>query len=270
MANQRLAMRRIREILRLCWDLKLSQPNIADSLGISSSTVNRLVLRATAAGLSWPLPADLDDTALEQLLYPAPQSKHHARPQPDCAYIHEQLKSKGVTLNLLWTEYKEAHPDGYQLSQFCDIYRAWRSKLNVSMRQTHRAGEKAFSDFAGSMFRIVDPETGETSNASLFVCTLGASNFTFAEAYADQTTRSWCDGHAAAFRYFGGVPAVIVPDNPRAAINKPCRYEPEINDAFGEMARHFGCAVIPARVRKPKDKAKVEAAVGLATRWDNR
>lgn len=266
MANQRLAMRRIREILRLCWELKLSQPKVAESLKISSSTVNRLVVRAEAAGLSWPLPPDMDDTTLENLLYP-PAQPTRKRPEPNWTYIHEQLKRKGVTLVLLWQEYKEAHPDGYQLSQFCDLYRAWRAKLNVSMRQIHRAGEKAFSDFAGARFKIIEPATGEVKYGYLFVCTLGASSFTYANVFLDQSSESWCTGQAEAFAYFGGTPAVVVPDNPKSAVNQPCRYEPDLNEAFREMAGHFGCAVIPARVRKPKDKAKVESAVGVATRW---
>jgi len=260
-------MRRIREILRLCWELKLGQQAVAKSLGISSCTVNRMLLRAKVAGLSWPLPPDLDDTALERMLYPPQVPSNRTRPEPDWAYIHSQLKQKGVTLHLLWIEYKEQYPSGYQLSQFCDLYRRWRALLDVSMRQTHRAGEKAFSDFGGAKFRIIDPETGEVESASLFVCALGASSYTFADAYKDQSAQSWCDGQAAAFRYFQGVPEVIVPDNAKAAVDKPSRYEPELNESFAEMARHFGCAVVPARVKHPKDKAKVEAAVGLATRW---
>jgi transposase len=260
-------MRRIREILRLCWELKLGQPKVAECLGISSSTVNRLVLRAQAAGLSWPLPSDLDDTALERLLYPPVSGRPQARPEPDWQYVHEQLKQKGVTLVLLWQEYKEQHPDGYQLSQFCDRYRTWRANLNISMRQTHRAGEKAFSDFAGAKFRVIDQETGEVQYAYLFVSTLGASNYTYFNVFSDQSSESWCTGQAEAFGYFQGVPSVVVPDNPRSAVNKPCRYEPELNDAFREMAAHFGCAVIPARVRRPKDKSKVECAVGVVTKW---
>lgn len=267
MANQRLAMRRIREILRLCLELGLSQPKIAESMRISSSTVNRLVLRANAAKLSWPLPDDLDDAALEKLLYPPTKGRSQRRPEPDWNHIHEQLKLKGVTLSLLWQEYKEQHPDGYQMSQFFDRYRDWRAKLNISMRQVHRAGQKAFSDFAGAKFQLTDRETGVVTYAHLFVSVLGASNYTFAEVFHDQSSESWCTGQAHAFQFFDGVPEVVVPDNPKAAINKPCRHEPEINQAFQSMASHFGCAVIPARVRKPKDKAKVEAAVGIVTRW---
>ena len=260
-------MRRIREILRLCMELGLGQAKVADSLGISSSTVHRLLLRAKAAKLSWPLPHDLDDTALEQMLYPPVAGRPQTRPEPNWQYVHAQLKQKGVTLVLLWQEYKEEHPDGYQLSQFCDRYRVWRAQLNVTMRQNHRAGEKTFSDFAGVKFRVIDNETGEVKFAHMFVSTLGASNFTYANVYPDESSKSWCTGQADAFNYFEGVPGAIVPDNPKAAVNLPCRYEPELNDAFRSMAAHFGCAVLPARVKRPKDKAKVESAVNLATRW---
>lgn len=260
-------MRRIREILRMCWDLKLGQTKIAQSLGISSSTVNRLVHSAVAAGLSWPLDEDLDDVALERLLYPPLNTRPQTHPEPDWQHVREQLKSKGVTLILLWQEYKEQHPDGYQLSQFCERYRTWRAQLNITMRQKHKAGDKVFSDFAGAKFTVIDPATGEVQHAHLFVSTLGASNFTFADVFRDESSESWCTGQARAFDYFGGVPAVIVPDNPRAAVNKYCRYEPQLNEAFRNMASHFGCAVLPARVRHPKDKAKVESAVGLVTRW---
>lgn len=260
-------MRRIREILRLCWELRLGQTKVAEILGISSSTVNRLVIRATTAGLSWPLPCELDDTALERLLYPPPEDRPRQRPEPDWNHIHAQLKLKGVTLVLLWQEYKEQNPDGYQLSQFCDLYRRWRSLLNITMRQVHRAGDKAFSDFAGAKFKIIDQATGEVKFAHLFVSSLGASNYTFADVFWDESSQSWCNGQAAAFRYFQGSTAVIVPDNPKAAVNKPSRYEPELNEAFKEMAAHFGSAVIPARIRHPRDKAKVESSVGVATRW---
>ena len=267
MANQRLAMRRIRDILRMCWELKIGQTKVAQSLGISSSTVNRLLHTAVAAGLSWPLPADMDDTTLERLLYPPQEARPQKRPEPDWQYVHEQLKLKGVTLILLWQEYKEQQPDGYQISQFCERYRQWRAQLNISMRQKHLAGDKAFSDFAGAKFRVIHRPTGEVQYAHLFVCALGASNYTFADVFRDESSESWCTGQALAFKYFQGVPTAIVPDNPRAAVNKPCRFEPELNESFRDMASHFGCAVLPARVKHPKDKAKAESAVGVATRW---
>lgn len=267
MAKQRLAMKTIREILRLCWELNLSFGDVARALSVSSSTVHRHVRTAQAAGLTWPLPADLDDTDLERLLFPPVESGRKQRPEPDWSHLHNELRRKGVTLSLLWHEYKEQHPDGYQITQFCERYRRWRERLSVTMRQHHRAGEKAFSDFAGAKFRVINRETGEVTFAHLFVSCLGASNYTYAGVFADETAESWCQGQSAAFDYWGGTPEVIVPDNPRSTVSKPCRYEPELNDSFRVMASHYGCAVIPARVRRPKDKAKAEAAVGLATRW---
>jgi transposase len=260
-------MRRIREILRLCLELKIGQSKVAESLGISSCTVNRLLHRAKAAQLSWPLPEELDDAALERMLYPPAKERPKVYPEPDWVYINTELKRKGVTLVLLWQEYKEQNPGGYQQSQFCDKYRQWCAQLKTSMRMQHKAGDKAFSDFAGAKFNVIDRATGEVKSAHLFVCTLGASNYTYANVYWSESSESWCTGQADAFKYFGGVTRAVVPDNPRAAVNKPCRYEPEMNEAYQRMAEHFGCAILPARVRHPKDKAKVESAVGVVTRW---
>jgi transposase len=259
-------MRRIREILRLCWELNLSHEDVGTAIGVSGSTVHRYVARAKAAGLSWPLP-EVDDTVLENKLFPPLETRPAKCVEPDWNYIHSERKKKGVTTLLLWQEYKENNPDGYQLSQFFERYRQWRQLLNVTMRQTHRAGEKVFSDFAGTKFQVVDPSTGEVQLVSLFVSCLGASGYTFADVFWNETSASWCQGQARAFEYFGGTSEVIVPDNPKAVVTQPSRYEPELNISFAEMARHFGCAVIPARVRHPKDKAKVELSVALATRW---
>lgn len=261
-------MKNILEILRLCWDLKLSHSDTASSLGVAPSTVHRYVAIAKAAGLSWPLPAGLDETDLERLLFPPVSERPKLRAEPDWGHVHTEYKRKGVTLILLWQEYKESHPDdGYQLSQFCDNYRKWRAKLNITMRMNHRAGEKAFSDFAGTTLPVQDAQSGEIRRAHLFVSTLGASSYTYADVFWDESSESWCDGQANAFEYFGGSSEIIVPDNARAAVTTPCRYEPEMNESFRQMAKHFGSAVIPARVRHPKDKAKVESAVGVATRW---
>ena len=222
--------------------------------------------RAEAAGLLWPLPVELDNAQIERRLFPpVPQSR--SRPLPDFSYIRAELKKKGVTLVQLWSEYREDFPDGYGLSQFCEYYSRFEKTLNLVMRQEHKAGEKAFSDFAGKTLPITDPHTGVVKSAHLFVCTLGASSFTFLDLFSDETTESWCNGHAAAFSYFDGCPKICVPDNPKPVITKACPYEPDVNPSFAQMAAHYDVAIIPARVRKPKDKAKVEAAVGLATRW---
>ncbi len=259
-------MRSIREILRLR-QCGFSHRQIGAAVHKSSATVGGYLARAEAAKLTWPLPEALDDIALEALLFPPQAELQNARPEPDFTHIHKELKRKGVTKILLWQEYKEQNPDGLQLSQFCDRYKKWLGAVNVTMRIQHIAGEKVFSDFAGTKLKLTDRETGEVRDAHIFVCALGASGFFFADAFLGETSESWCAGHVEAFNYFQGAPSIIVPDNPRAAITQPCKYEPIINATFLEMASHYSCAVIPARVRKPKDKAKAELAVGLATRW---
>lgn len=260
-------MRMIKEVLRLHHSCGLSIKQISKALGCSRGAAGEYLHRAQAAGFSWPLPDDLDDVQIERRLFP-PAVKLRGKPLPDFNYIHTELKKKGVTLIQLWSEYREEHPDGYGLSQFCEMYGQFRKNLNLVMRMEHKAGEKAFSDFAGKTIPIViDRQTGVTELAHLFVCTLGASNFTFADLYWDESAESWCNGHAAAFAYFDGCPKIVVPDNPKPAVTKACPYEPDINPSFAQMAAHYNVVVIPARVRKPKDKAKVEAAVGLATRW---
>lgn len=263
-------MRKIREVLRLHHVSGLSQKDIAGAVGCSHGSVGEYLKRASAAGLTWPLPQCLEenDDALDKMLYPRVALNHAVnRPQPNCIRMREELKKKGVTLYQLWTEYRDDYPSGYGLSQFCDIYKRFNKNLAITMRIEHKGGDKAFSDFAGTTLPIVSERTGVVTFAHLFVCTLGASSFTFAKLYPDETTSSWCNGHADAFSFFGGTPVIVVPDNPKAVITKASKYEPDINPSFAQMAAHFNVVVLPARVRKPKDKAKVEAAVGLATRW---
>ena len=267
MPNKRLAMKSIREILRLHYSCGFSRKKIKRLLGVSRAAISDYLKRAEEAGIGWPLPDELDDNELENLLFPKKETTVPARPKPDCSYIHQERRKKHVTLTLLWLEYKEQNPDGYQYTQFCDYYRDWAKKLNLSMKQIHLAGQKCFSDFAGDTIPIYDQKTGTPIPVRLFVATLGASNYTFARAYPDETSRSWCTGQAAAFQRFGGVTELVVPDNPRAVVNKPCRYEPEIHPDFQYMAEYHDTAVIPARVRKPKDKAKVEAGVLMVERW---
>jgi transposase len=256
----------IKEVLRLHHSNGLSQKQISKALGCSRGAIAEYLHRAHSAGFSWPLPDELDDAQLERRLFP-PVAAGSTRPKPDFSYIHTELKKKGVTLVQLWAEYREEHPDGYGQTQFCEHYGRFEKSLNIVMRQEHKAGQKAFSDFAGKTLPIIDFESGVVTPAYLFVCTLGATNFTFAELFLDQSTESWCNGHAAAFSYFDGCPEILVPDNPKPVVTRACKYEPDINPSFAQMAAHYNVAVIPARVRKPKDKAKVEAAVGLATRW---
>jgi transposase len=256
----------IKEVLRLHHSCRLSNTKISKALGCSRGAVAEYLHRAKAAGLSWPLPEELDDAQIEQRLFPQSETRH--KPLPDFDYVHRELKKKGVTLVQLWAEYREDHPDGYGLSHFCELYGLFRQKLNLVMRMEHKAGEKCFSDFAGKTLPIViDQRTGQRRDAHLFVCTLGASSLTFADLFWDESTESWCNGHAAAFQYFDGCPEFVVPDNPKPVVTKACPYEPDINPSFAQMAAHYDVVVTPARVRRPKDKAKVEAAVGLATRW---
>lgn len=261
-------MRKIKEVLRLKWAHKLSNRKIAKSCFISRSTVADYLLRAKLAGLSWPLDPELDDTALENRLFPVTDKSIPAESRmPDMEYLYRELKRKSVTMQLLWYEYKQANPDGYQYSQLSNLYRQWVKKLDLTLRQEHRAGEKLFIDYAGQTVSVVDPKTGEITEAEIFLATLGASNYTFAEASLSQELPSWIKSHVHAFEFFGGVAEILVPDNLKAGVTNPCRYEPDINPTYQDLAEHYGTTVIPARSRRPKDKAKVESAVFVAERW---
>jgi transposase len=209
----------------------------------------------------------MDDSRLEELLYPVPVSRASEPATPDWVVVHTELKRKGVTLQLLWEEYKERHAYGWQYSWFCGHYQEYAKKLNPSMRQAHKAGEKLFVDYAGQTVPIVDRETGEAHAAQIFVGVLGASSYTYAEGTWTQSLPDWIGSHVRAFEYFGGVPEIVVPDNLKSGVTKPCRYEPDINPTYQEMAMHYGVAVLPARIKKPRDKAKVEAGVQLVERW---
>lgn len=266
MPAERLSMRKTREILRLRLGLGLSLRDTARSVNVSSSTVNDCVVRAREAGLGWPLADDLDDAGLEAKLYPV-DTKTRLRPLPDLKRMHAEMRKKGVTLELLWREYREAHPDGYGYSRFCDLYRDFCGELDVVMRQTHRPGEKLFVDFAGPTLPITDQSTGEIREAAIFVAALGASSFTYAEALVSQELRHWLDAHVHTFEFLGGVPQVLVPDNLKAAVTKPSFYDPDINPSYQDLADYYGAVVIPARVRKPRDKSKVENAVLQVERW---
>ena len=266
MPARRLLMRKIREVLRLRHELGLSHQAVARASAVGVGTVNRYLRRAAEGGLGWPLPTELDDTALEARLFPR-AAPVHDRVRPDCAYIHRELKRDGVTLQLLWEEYAQVHPLGYRYTQFCEIYRQWARRLRPSMRQVHRAGEKTFIDFSGKRPALVDPCTGELRRVELFVAVLGASNLTYAEATATQQLPDWVDAHIRMVEYFGGTTALWVPDQLKSAITRPCRYEPGVNRTYEDLAAHYGAVVVPARPRKPKDKAAAEAAVLLAQRW---
>ena len=268
MPRKRLSMRKIREVLRLRWGCGASNRVISESCSVARSTVAEYVRRATEAGLSWPLPTEVDDAELERLLFPAvPFIPAQQRGLPDWPMVHQELKRKSVTLFLLWQEYKASDPQGYQYSWFCDLYRAWRGKLDVAMRQTHRAGEKLFIDYAGQTIGVVDGQSGEIREAEIFVAVLGASNYTYSEATWTQSLPDWIASHVRAFGYMGGVAEVLVPDNLKAGVTRAHRYEPDLNPTYQDMACHYGVAVLPARVRRPKDKAKVEVGVQVVERW---
>ena len=269
MPRPHIAMRNIRHVLRLSLGEGLSLRQVAASLQMPVSTVADCLRRASAAELSWPLPEDLDDRALEAKLFVSvtPEGPE-ARPLPDWQRIHLELRRPHVTLMLLWHEYKETFPEGYAYSQFAEHYRRWKGHIDVVMRQEHKAGERCFVDFPGSQIPIYDPKTGGvTMQAELFVGALGASSYLYVEAVASQKLAPWVTAHVHMFEHYGGVPAILVPDNLRSAVTRPDRYEADVNATYQDMASHYRVAVIPARAYKPRDKAKAEIGVLLAERW---
>jgi len=267
MANSRTGMRKLKELLRLHFESGLSQRAIARSLNISSSTIGEHLKRFQTAGLGWPLPEDLDDAALEKKLFPEVVPFRKVEGLPDWRHVHQELKRKGVTLALLWDEYKAEQPEGLGYSRFCELYGRFARTLRLSMRQVHVAGEKTFVDYAGQTMPITDRETGEVRQAQIFLAVLGASSYTYAEASWTQTLPDWIDSHSRAFEFFGGATELTVPDNLKSGVSKAHRYDPDINPTYHEWARHFGTAIMPARARKPRDKAKAEGGVLVAERW---
>jgi transposase len=259
-------MRKVRDILRLHTEHQLTGRQIAQSLGLSHSTVMSVLHRAAALELTWPLPSDLDEATLEGRLYPPNPEPSRVRSEPVWEKIHRELRRKGVTLGLLWQEYRRAYPDGYQYSRFCERYRRWEQHLDVVLRQPYRAGEKMFVDWAGLTLSIVDRATGQLDDVFIFVATLGMSNMTYLEGTLSQALPQWIGAHTGAFEYFGGTTALLVPDNTKTGVTLACRYEPEANRTYAEMAAHYGTVILPARPRKPRDRAKVESAVQVAER----
>jgi transposase len=267
MATERLPMRKIREILRQKWVLGHRHRAIARALGIGVGTVSEMTRAASAAGLDWDRVQGLSDADLETAVYGTGPQKSLRAPLPAPEAIDLELRKVGVTLRLLHVEYREQHPDGYGYSQFCDHYRHWKQRQRVVMRQAHRAGEKLFSDYSGKKPHWIDPATGEVQEVELFVAVLGASNYTYAEVTPTQQIGDWVGSHIRAVEFFGGVTALVIPDQLKSAVNQPCRYEPQIQRTFQEWAEHYGTVVLPARPRKPRDKAKVEVGVQVAQRW---
>lgn len=267
MPRKRTDMKQIKEVLRLKYSAGLSNRDIAHCLKIGASTVSEILSRCRAAGLGWPLNSSLTDTQLSNQLYPQNPPRQGKRPL-DFSLMHRELKRPAMTKLLLWQEYYQEGPEtAYHYSQFCELYGRWLKRQKRSMRQHHKAGEKLFIDFCGPTVPIINPDTGEVTQAQIFVATLGASNFTYVEACRSQNSESWLMAHCHAFEFFGGVPQILVPDNLKAAVTKTDRYEPVLNQNYARLARHYNTAVIPARPYKPKDKAKAENAVLIVERW---
>ena len=266
MSRKGLSMRKVREILRLRFEAGLTTREVAQSCKVSCATVSEYGTRFREAGLGWPPPEEMDDATLERLVRARLEQRPHLRPMPDTQHLIKEMKRSGVTLHLLWLEYREDNPDGYGYTQFCHFYHEAKSKLDVTLRQEHKAGEKLFTDYAGDTLTLTDPRTGAKGPVYIFVAALGASSFTYAEGVLSMNLPSWIDSHIRTFEFLGGVPEIVVPDNTKCAVIKPDRYEPDLNPEFAEMAAHYGVAIIPARVRKPRDKAKVEKSVQFVER----
>ncbi|MGB8517264.1 MAG: IS21 family transposase [Gallionella sp.] len=268
MSNRRIDMRKILQALRLYHDAGQSRRSIARSLGISRDAVTDYLTRAAAAKLEWPLPATIDEAALEQKLFPQLRFREVTKkPEPNWAVVHEELKRKGSTLQILHEEYLADNLEGINYSLFCRRYQVFKKSLKNHMRQTYRAGERVFMDYAGPTMPIIDRASGEERRAQIFVGVLGASNYIYAEAHWSQKLPDWIAAHVRMFEHFGGVPAVIVCDNLKSAVIKASRTEPVINAAYQNLADHYGTVILPARARKPKDKAKVENGVLITERW---
>lgn len=267
MARKRLPMRKTRDILRLRWSLGRSVRQTARSLGVSGGLVSKTTNRAKVAGLSWEQVEQLADDELERQLFGTPPAPGERRPEPSMTWIHTELRGVGVTLERLHLDYLGDHPTGYRYTAFCTRYRRWLKKRGVTMRQNHKAGDKLFVDFSGKRPVITDAATGERREVELFVAVLGASNYTFAQATLSQQLPEWISVHIRALEFFGGVSKMLVPDQLRSAVSDPCRHEPTIQRTYNELARHYKCAVVPARPGRSRDKAKVEVAVLVAQRW---
>lgn len=270
MAEERLSMKKVKELLRLKWECQLSNRVIGHAIHASPSTVSYYTRAFKASGLTWPLEEKWDDQKLMAYLEPhCQQLKIQTQQKAPLNYteIHQELKRTGVTLQLLWEEYqKHFGKKAYSYSEYCRRYRAWVKQLKPTLRQSYKVGEKCFIDYAGPKIPIHLPN-GEIKEAIIFVGVLAASNYTFAKAYFTRSLPDWCDAHVSMFEFFGGLPIMVIPDNEKAGIKKACYYEPELNAQYEALASHYQIAVLPTRPYHPKDKAKAELAVLLVERW---
>lgn len=263
-------MRHVRDVMRMYRESGLPVREIARLTGVARSTARDMICRFERSGLAWPVPPDITDAELEARLYGPAGVKPGRRkqPEPDWSVVARELKRKHVTLQVLWEEYVAEHPDGYRYSRFCDLFRRWEGRLPLVMRQSHAGGEKMFVDYAGDTVPVVvDRRTGEVRPAHIFVAVMGGSSLSFSCATWTEQMPDWIEAHNAAFAFFGGAPQLLVPDNAKVAVIRACHFDPMVNRSYTDMARHYGTAVLPARPRKPRDKAKVEACVGIIERW---
>lgn len=264
--NRRLMMRKIRDVLRCHFEQGLSYDEIARAVGIAKGSVHNILQRFHYAELAWPLPAAMADSALERHLYPVQPQQDDELPRPEPAYIEQEIRRPHVTLELLWREYHTAYPEGMSRASFYRYCHAQRQP-ELSMKVVHKAGDKLFVDYSGDGLEYINPHTGELVKVELFVCCWGASSYCYAEATPSQRAEEFVASHVRALAYFGRAPHAVVPDNLRSAVKKSDRYEPELMPLYQKLAEHYGFAVLPARVRKPRDKAPVESAVGNVQRY---
>ena len=268
MSTERLSMRKIKEILRLKFEAKLTNRQIGRSVNLSPGTVCRYLQDATVKGITWEIAKTLDEELLEEKIFGISEEKFGRLVMPDWLYIHKELQKKGVTKQLLWNEYRSQHDDkAYRYSQFCMHYRNWQRSQRLSMRQQHKAGEKLFVDYAGQTIPIYSTDDSQIRKAQIFIAVLPVSNYVFAEAVYSQELVNWIESHVRVFNFLGGVPEIVVPDNLRSAVTKACKYDPDINPTYQQLACYYQFSIIPARPRKPKDKAKVEVSVQIVERW---
>ena len=268
MTTKKVTMQKIKDILRLKYGANLSIRQISRSLNISTGVISKYISRADAAELSWPLPDAMTDLELALVLQPKRVVNSGVFAEPNFNLMQQDLVQKGMTRQLLWEEYAETHPNNhYSYSRFTVLFKQWRGKLQLSMRQTYLVGEKLFVDYCGPTMNVVNPDTGEFRTAQIFVAVLGASSYTFAEATWSQKLPDWIGSHVRAFNFYGGLPEIVVPDNLKSAVSKACRYDPDLNPTYQQMAEHYDVAVIPARPYKPKDKSKAEVGVQVVERW---